>query len=152
MKHTILSAFVVTVILYTAFTLATLATEDVTGPAITASTWSISPTTVNTTSGAQTVTFSATITDALTGFGRGIIYLYPPNRASQYQFIHFNADNRTSGDAFSGVYSVTTTLPRYSNVGTWTIGHVELIDAIGNNTVYRAGDAIFGTYTTLVTQ
>lgn len=133
-------------------TLEAMATEDVTGPAITTSTWSISPTTVDTTSGAQTVTFALTITDALTGFSRGTIYLKDSGNTSQGKFIHFDAAQRTSGDANSGVYSVPYSMPQYSDVGSWTLGFVEVIDALGNSKAYWTGDAIFGAYTTLTTQ
>lgn len=111
-----------------------LATEDAAAPALTA--FSRTPTSVNTTSAAQTITWTMTITDALSGFSSGILTLYPGGTTSavapgQTHVCSFGSAQRTSGDAYSGVYSVPCSMPRYSAVGTWQT-FVSITDAIGN--------------------
>jgi len=125
-------------------------TEDVAAPSL--SGFSLSPQTVDTSNGEQTVTAAMTITDGLTGFLRGTLTLIPPNAGSQMKFVRFDASQRTSGTANSGTYSVTAPLPQYSQTGDWKVAHVELIDAVGNSNVYRMGNPALGNYSTIRTQ
>ena len=124
--------------------------EDVTAPALTG--WSFPGTTLDTSSGPQTVNIALNITDGLTGFNRGTVCLRPPDSGSQMQFVRFDAAQRVSGSANNGTYSVPVTLPQYARVGAWKIANVELIDAVGNSRVLRLGDTAFGNYSTVWNQ
>ena len=66
---TFLTCIVILSALLFCYAIGCFATEDVTGPVLTG--FSFSPSTVNTSSGAQTITFNMTITDALSGFEHG---------------------------------------------------------------------------------
>lgn len=125
------------------------AAGDTSGPAISA--FSFSPATVDTTSGPQTVTLTITVTDNLSGFRQGSVFLRAPG-SGQYQLVDIQTSDRTSGDASSGVYERTFVMPQYSDVGNWYVDGAGLYDTVGNATIYSRGHAVFGAYTTLVTQ
>lgn len=126
---TFLTCIVILSALLFCYAIGCFATEDVTGPVLTG--FSFSPSTVNTSSGAQTITFNMTITDALSGFEHGTLSLVSPNRGQSVAAV-VNSANRTSGTALNGVYSVVVQVPQYSNVGTWSV-YLDLADVTGNH-------------------
>ncbi|MDD2853549.1 MAG: hypothetical protein PHY09_16815 [Desulfuromonadaceae bacterium] len=129
------------------------ATEDVAPPVLTG--FSLSPGTINTSTGAQTITATLIITDDLTGFNNGSIWLYAP-MSSQYVNTHFTGVHRTSGTAQNGTYQVSLPWPQYSRIGAWKLASIALYDAIGNAQNYgrnidNTPNAAFGNYSTVNT-
>lgn len=125
-----------------------LAVEDVTGPALTA--FTISPVSIETSTGAQSVTITCTITDGLAGFDHGSFYFVSPGLIQNLS-VGFNSAQLTSGDIYSGVYAITVTWPRYSNIGAWRLTGGSITDAAGNYTAIPEGDSRFNGYTTVTT-
>jgi hypothetical protein len=75
------------------------------------------PTSVDTSLDEQVVTVSLTVTDDLSGVACVFINLKGPGD----QDVQNECATRTSGDALSGRYTVSLTLPRYSQSGTWRV-------------------------------
>ena len=104
-----------------------LALCDTAAPALTA--FSFTPSTINTTSAAQTVSCNMTLTDALSGVtSASCLFVSPDSAYSQ----SCNAAALTSGTPQNGVWSCVITFPRYSQSGVWTV-IVSAPDAAGNN-------------------
>ena len=94
--------------------------------------------TVDVTSAPQTVNFYLNVTDDLSGFQSGYVYLYSPT-GNQYQYSYFYDWNRTQGNSLSGIYQVPVTIPVSAEAGDWTIV-VNLLDHVNNsNVIYWAG-------------
>src|SRR5256885_2065663 len=100
------------------------ASQDVTPPKLVA--FSISPSTVDTSSGPVVITFSARITDDLSGLSYASVRFQSAS-GGQARAVEFVGQNRTSGTALDGTYTTTFTLPQFSEQGTWT-GLIELFD------------------------
>ncbi|MDD5106061.1 MAG: hypothetical protein PHC49_10640 [Desulfuromonadaceae bacterium] len=152
MRHLPIILTIISALLF-CYALGCFATEDVAPPVLTG--FSLSPTVIDTSSGAQTVTATLTITDDLTGFNHGSIALYGP-LSSQLVMVGFNATNRTSGTALSGTYTVTLPWPQYSRIGAWAVNSIAVSDGINNTQVYRRTDAnaphaAFGSYSAVHT-
>jgi len=112
------------------FTVANTGIVDATPSVITAVT--VTPDPVNTDGTEAEVTLTISTTDNLSGFSAGYIHLLGPNNgANSDVFGYFGPLQRTSGDALSGTYVTTITLPEYSESGTWTVS-VEVADVAGN--------------------
>ncbi|MFY9570863.1 MAG: hypothetical protein WAV20_05655, partial [Blastocatellia bacterium] len=93
---------------------------------------SISPSSIDVTSGPQDVAFTIRATDALSGFSSGSFAIFSPS-AGQAKFGSFGAFNRISGDEMDGVYQTVVTFPQFSEAGTWHISGVNLFDVVGNS-------------------
>jgi hypothetical protein len=99
------------------------------------------PKTINTEC-APTVTFTARITDDLSGVTDGIIggvggsptqIRFEAPTSSQFIDILFETPkNLVSGDALDGVYANTATWPRFSETGVWSAQYMLLVDDVGN--------------------
>jgi hypothetical protein len=74
------------------------------------------------------------ITDDSSGFNYGNIFLYKPG-GGFVASLFFNVDERTSGDALDGSYSIPVTVSQYSPPGTWSVG-VLLVDSDFNQRTY----------------
>jgi hypothetical protein len=112
------------------FTVVNSGTVDST-PAVISSV-ALTPSPVSTDGAAAEVTITVTISDDLSGFSSAFIHLLgPDNGANSDIFGYFTGDQRVSGDALSGTYVATMSLPAYSETGTWTIS-VETADVVGN--------------------
>jgi hypothetical protein len=112
------------------FTVTNSGTPDTVGPV--ASNIVFSPLSVSTAAGAATITVNFDATDSPSGYDYGFIYRQDPNGDYLYDgLIEINASNRLSGDAFSGSYEGTATIPQGSLTGPWK---VELVmrDKLGN--------------------
>src|SRR5205085_2041169 len=101
----------------------------------------ISPGSVDTSGGTQTVTVTARITDDVAGvfasqtdclpgnppgtcnFSGSYINLRSPSGG---QSVGGSFTTRLSGDTLDGLYQATITLPAYSEQGTWTVDPVGL--------------------------
>ena len=112
--------------------------QDFEAPMIT----SISVTTsVDVTSGAQTVTATVQITDDDTGFEFGNLFLYRPD--GNFVSSHFMGSSQmTGGDSLDGTYEVQMNVPQYAPAGTWEVrGFVD--DVQGNRRDYGGIDEAF---------
>ena len=87
--------------------------------------------TVDVTSVPQTVNVFLNVTDDLSGFQYGNIYLYSPT-GNQYQYVYFYDYSRTQGNNLSGIYQVPITIPASAEAGDWTMS-VELRDHVNNS-------------------
>jgi hypothetical protein len=99
---------------------------DTTAPALAA--FSFTPTAINTTAAAQTVTCTMTLTDALSGVASATCSFTSPDLLHQQSC---TAAAPTSGTPQNGTWSCVVTFPRYAPAGTWTAG-VLATDAVGN--------------------
>ena len=89
---------------------------------------SITPAHIDTSSAAQTVDVSVTVTDDLSGVN-GVSGWLHSARSEQQQPVYLPL---SSGDEMSGVYTGTATLPRLSASGEWTL-FLSASDAVGNS-------------------
>ena len=125
---------------------------DTTAPALTA--FSFTPSTINTTSAAQTVTCNMTLTDVLSGVtGATCTFTSPDLNYRQ----SCTAAAPSSGTPQNGVWSCVITFPRYSQSGAWTAGvtggaalnGVSAPDAVGNNAGVNPADLGFPSVLTI---
>jgi hypothetical protein len=101
--------------------------EDTAAPVL--ATFSISPASVNTTSGSQTVTLTAEITDNASGFAQGNVIFISPSGAKVNTSASFV---KVSGTGTKGIYEAQATFTPYVASGTWKVHNVKLVDAVGN--------------------
>jgi PKD repeat protein len=107
--------------------------EDVTPPTVTA--FDFTPT-INTTSGPADVTVDFTVTDDLSGaVAFQATFGSPSGAQSQGRWANF-------GPAGSHTGSVTITFPQYGEAGTWTVGVVRALDAVGNYRYLYTADLV----------
>lgn len=105
---------------------------DTTPPVVTS--FSFTPTVVNTTTGSATVTVTAQITDNLSGVGgdgAGVLFLSP----SGTQRFGCNM-TLISGTDLNGTWQCTATAAAFSEAGTWTVSYVFAYDNVGNEQLY----------------
>ena len=121
--------------------------HDIVPPAV--AEFSFSPTTVDTTAAARPVTVTLRITDNLAGFDFGNFLFLSPS-GQQVLVGGYNSSNRLSGNAHDGIYEVTSTLPQFSEIGTWHVIQVFMKDLVGNTIALGEQDLInLGATTTL---
>jgi hypothetical protein len=106
-------------------------TTDTTPPALTA--FNFTPGSVNTTSAARTVTFTAHATDDIAGV-RSIFVFAGTTTHGGSAFLH-----RVSGTALDGTWTGTMTIPRWQGTSTWHILQVRATDRVSND-----GDTGYG--------
>ena len=111
-------------------------TSDTTPPTLVD--FSFTPTSVDTTSGSQTITVTAHITDDLAG-NAGPGYFSSPSQVrfvspsgNQSVWAMMSGHERISGTPTDGVYEYTLTLPQFSEQGTWHVAYLMLVDQVGN--------------------
>jgi serine protease len=98
--------------------------------------FSLSQSSVDTSSSSQTITLTAHITDDLSGLAgnsgppSGVSFVSPSGHQSVSAM--FNTSNRSSGTAQDGIYQTTMTVPQYAEPGTWTVQNFILGDQVGN--------------------
>jgi hypothetical protein len=114
-------------------TVAVTSTEDTEAPALAG--FAISPSTVNTTTGSQTATATAEITDNLSGFAHGTIVFESPNGKQSTATASFS---RVSGSATSGSYEAQVTFKQWVQSGSWKVANLKLVDAVGNEVNFSA--------------
>ena len=108
-------------------TVLVISEEDITSPVITDIT--ISPPTIDASTGDASITLTTSITDDLAGFDYAYFYFYS---ASNNQYKTTAVRNRISGDSFDGTYQEAVTFPQYSEAGDWRIQSVYLYDKASN--------------------
>ena len=117
---------------------------DTTAPQL--QSFSITPQTVDTSSGSQTITVEAHITDDLSGvaedgYTHGVPSVFFTSPSGQTAWASFQPSSRIPGTSpQDGVYRTTITLPQYSDQGTWTVSSFSLVDMAGNQTSLTAPD------------
>jgi len=111
-----------------------LAQCDTVGPAITS--FTLSPTSVNTTSGPANVNCTMVLTDSPAGVSSATCALQWWDGMSKFQTQSCTATTPSSGTPQSGTYQCTITLPRYSAQGTWN-AQVTTEDAVTNPSFYN---------------
>jgi hypothetical protein len=90
---------------------------------------SIAPASVDTSSGNQTVTITAHITDNLSGFASGWVAFRSPNGKQSTGKFTFT---KVSGSETDGMYEAKVTFDQYIAPGTWKINNILLVDNVGN--------------------
>lgn len=113
--------------------------QDITAPNLTQ--FSFAPATIDTSTASQSVKLTLRIADDIAGFDFGNFLFLSPS-GQQVNSGGYNSSNRISGDAFDGVYEVTTTFPQFSEVGTWHIIQVFLRDTVGNSAIFNETDLV----------
>ncbi len=89
------------------------------------------PKVVDTSESGQTITFTARITDTLSGMDYSSVRFRSASGRQQVN-VSFWESNRISGDERDGTYVYYATLPQYSEAGVWTLDTFELRDGVGN--------------------
>ncbi|WP_375487882.1 beta strand repeat-containing protein [uncultured Jatrophihabitans sp.] len=109
----------------------------------------VTPNPVNTTSGAQTVTVTASLNDSQADGGASGVTDTTVTLASPSGVrTDVDVSTLTSGDDVKGTWSGTTTLGQYAEPGTWTIAGASTTDAAGLSRSYATGSApLAGTFT-----
>jgi len=113
--------------------------QDITAPSLTQ--FSFAPATIDTSAASQSVKVTLRIADDIAGFDFGNFLFLSPS-GQQVNSGGYNNPNRISGNAFDGVYEVTTIFPQFSEVGTWHVIQVFLRDAVGNSVVLNETDLV----------
>jgi hypothetical protein len=113
--------------------------EDTAAPAL--AEFDFNPKTIDVSSGPQTVTLTLRITDDLSGFEFGSFIFISPS-GQQISSAGFNAQHRISGNSLDGVYQLSTTIPQFSEAGTWRVIQLFLRDSVGNSAVFSQSDLI----------
>jgi hypothetical protein len=104
---------------------------------------SVTPVSVDVTSGSQTIDVTLVATDDDTGLLFGNIFLVDP-LGRQVDGYYFDGDERTGGDGLDGTYQISAEIPQYAEPGTWKVG-VLLIDVADNSRRYSDNDESFPT-------
>lgn len=112
----------------TAFLVASVPT-DTKGPQLAA--LSLDPITVDVTRNSACITFTARVTDDLSGFASGWITLSSPS-GGQLQWAMLNIANNHDGNSLNGTFWPVACLQQLSEAGTWRVVVVYLYDTVGN--------------------
>jgi hypothetical protein len=110
-------------------------TQDTTAPVLLG--FGLFPQQVDTSSAAANVTFSAHVTDDISGVSE--VYVDTVS-ASGKQGQYFSSGVPVSGDALDGNFQVVLNYPVHSELGTWTVAYVTLHDKAGNYRMYYTAD------------
>jgi hypothetical protein len=124
--------FLVCVVLVLALPLS--AQQDTTPPALTS--FSFSPTQVDTTSTPATLNVTAQITDDLSGVAGALVQFVSPS-GQHYASAWFGL---SSGTNLNGTYSGTVTIPAFTEPGAWTVNDLYVVDNVGNTHYYYTAD------------
>jgi len=86
------------------------------------------PKAVDTLASSQDITFTARLTDDLSGVRSSELQFLSP---SENQYIG-GWINLISGSELDGIYEMTMTVPKYSERGTWKLSFLTIVDNVGN--------------------
>ena len=110
---------------------------DATPPSILS--FDFNPKAINTATSSQEITFTAHLTDDLSGIGKredgswitsSATFRSPSEKQTAY--VDILGQDPISGTDLDGVYVTKMTLPKYSEQGTWKLVSIEFSDRIGN--------------------
>jgi len=109
--------------------------SDVTPPVL--ETFTFTPTTVDTRSGPQVVTFTFEVSDDLAGASGMLLHLVGPDNVGPDNVGLGNqwrqtSPTRTSGTAFRGTYTATVSFPQWSASGVWRVDTLYIQDQANN--------------------
>jgi hypothetical protein len=117
------------------------ARSDTTAPRLESMT--ITPSTIDTSAGPQTVTVTLHITDDLSGVAaKGIAEMSFFGPGNQQVFAFFHEGTQVSGTALDGVYTTTITVPALSAKGTFSIDRLIVADNAGNQLLLDRRDLV----------
>jgi hypothetical protein len=102
------------------------ATPDTTPPQLLA--FSFTPTTVDVSNTSQVVTFTARLTDDLSGVAFALVGFGSPTGHQSVSAIL----SRVSGSTLDGTYQATVTIPTFAEAGTWSVSGVVVQDLAWN--------------------
>ena len=127
------------------------AVTDTTAPVLVS--FSLTPSSVDTSAAAATITVTARITDDVSGLANSGNYVlfYSPTGNRNVQ-VTFDGTKRISGTALDGVYRTTMTVPRYSEQGTWHMSYGYLTDAVGHQKYLATSDFTLAGFPTTFSQ
>ena len=103
--------------------------------------FSFTPTSIDTSSGDQTITLTGRVTDDLAGLSSVQVTFRGPG-GDQSVNAFFSSSNRISGDALDGTYETAMTVPQFSESGTWELNFVFLRDLATNSEFVGTADLI----------
>jgi len=124
-----------------------VSTDDTAPPSIVS--FDFNPKAINTAASSQDITFTAHLTDDLSGIGpiagdgerwSGAQFRSPSG--NQHVSVSLFSQYRVSGTDLDGIYVSKATLPRYSEQGTWTLEYLTLYDRVGNRREQSQADLI----------
>jgi hypothetical protein len=112
------------------------AKSDTEAPQLQSLSWT--PSSVNTSAGAQTITVTARITDDLSGFDVGPNYTHGSMQVrfvspSNSQIVDASVSELVSGLPVDCIVRGTVTLPAFAESGIWTVQYVNFSDQVGNS-------------------
>jgi hypothetical protein len=117
------------------------ARSDTTAPRLESMT--ITPTTIDTSAGPQTVTLTMHITDNLSGVAaKGIAEVSFFGPGNQQAFAIFHDGDQVSGTSVDGVYTTTAVVPALSAKGTFSIDRLIVADNAGNQLFLNHKDLV----------
>ena len=108
--------------------------QDTQPPVLTSFTFS--PTSVDTTTTSATVTMTAQVTDNLSGVAAVDADFISPSGGEAASC----GMSLISGTNLNGTYQCTVGIPAYSEAGTWTVFYVYVADNVNNNHTYHTSD------------
>jgi PKD repeat protein len=115
--------------------------------------FSFTPTTVNVSGGAQSVTVTLHITDSPAGFSYGMVHFRSPSGGQYHLTPFYPSSHLVGGSVYDGTYQVSVEIPQFSEAGTWRVGYVYLQDSADNKLQLMTADlATLGFPTELVVQ
>lgn len=100
------------------------------------------PKVVNVSDSAQEITFTARITDNLSGVGDDTQVRFRSPSGNQEIMIYFWPTTLVSGSLTNGIFEQTVSMPRYSEAGTWTVSDAALRDEADNMNWMGGSEAI----------
>ena len=105
--------------------------SDITPPEVSA--FSFSPTFIDTSLSAQSITGTASVTDDLSGFSHvHMSFVSPSGSQNRYLYLW----RTVSGDPLNGVFDGQAEFPRFSEAGTWHASYAYYADLAGNFRYY----------------
>jgi hypothetical protein len=119
------------------------ALSDTTAPRLESLT--ISPSSIDTSAGPQTITLTAHVTDDLAGVGAGpfgfsdVQFIGPGNQQVRASFFD---GSRVSGTSLDGIYRTTVTVPTFAAKGTWNAYDATVVDNVGNRLLLLQPDLV----------
>jgi len=93
------------------------------------------PKAIDTSASSQKITFTARLTDDLSGVNNAMMWICIPEGCHQRWGSSIGSYNLVSGDTFDGVYKSEMTIPRYSHQGIWKLYSIDIYDKVGNQRV-----------------
>lgn len=124
--------FLITLLVFFSFN-AFSAVDDTQAPEVVSV--NLAPTSIDVTSTDANVTFTAHITDDLSGLNYAYFYLRNADK-SQTKYVYLSSYYRISGTAQDGVYQTTISFPQFSQAGNWTLDYAYVYDVTSNQRYY----------------